>query len=141
MSATNEMISLAISLHLFFIVGAFLVLIRLLFLLRSDREFVELSRIYDRWVIYHRALLGAFVFAGVVVMAVSHFDVRWQVWLMVAHAVHMLVMSIKEYTYYKVTSAKKSEQNEAFLNFSKRKYLIEPILLIIVSIVSYAVSI
>jgi len=140
MAATDEMISLAISLHLFFIVAIILVDIRLYLLFRSDREFVPLSHIYDRWVLYHRALLGSLAFAGVVVMAVMHFEVRWQVWLMVLLSLHMLATTIKEYIYYKPTSKRATATNELFIKKAKKKYLIELVLLILVSIISYAVS-
>ena len=137
MNATNEMISLAIDLHLFFIIAIFLVMIRIYFLLRSDREFRELSLTYDSWALYYRALLGALLFSGLVVMAVSHFDVGWQVWMMVFLGVGMLVHTIKEYMFYKPTSIKNIQANEKFISFAKKKYLIELLVLTLVSLVSY----
>ena len=137
MNATNEMISLAIDLHLFFIVAIFLVMIRIYLLIRSKREFRELSLSYDSWALYYRALLGALLFSGLVVMAVSHFDVGWQVWMMVVLGIGMLVYTIKEYMYYKPTSIKNLQANEAFINFTKKKYLIELVILSFVSALSY----
>jgi len=131
------MISLAIDLHLFFIVAIFLVMIRIYLLIRSKREFRELSLSYDSWVLYYRALLGALLFSGLVVMAVSHFDVGWQVWMMVVLGIGMLVYTIKEYMYYKPTSIKNLQANEAFINFTKKKYLIELVILAFVSALSY----
>jgi multidrug efflux pump subunit AcrB len=131
------MISLAIDLHLFFIIAIFLVMVRIYLLLRSDREFRELSLTYDSWALYYRALLGALLFSGLVVMAVSHFDVGWQVWMMVFLGVGMLVHTIKEYMFYKPTSIKNIQANEKFISFAKKKYLIELLVLTLVSLVSY----
>jgi ABC-type xylose transport system permease subunit len=131
------MISLAIDLHLFFIVAIFLVMIRIYLLIRSKREFRELSLSYDSWTLYYRALLGALLFSGLVVMAVSHFDVGWQVWMMVVLGIGMLVYTIKEYMYYKPTSIKNLQANEAFIDFTKKKYLIELVILAFVSALSY----
>jgi ABC-type xylose transport system permease subunit len=131
------MISLAIDLHLFFIIAIFLVMIRIYLLLSSKREFRELSLSYDSWVLYYRALLGSLLFSGLVVMAVSHFDVGWQVWMMVVLGVGMLVHTVKEYIFYKPTSIKNLQANEKFVTFAKKKYLIELVALALVSVLSY----
>jgi predicted phage tail protein len=100
-------------------------------------EFRDLSLSYDKWVLYYRAVLGAMLFSGLVVMAVSRFDVGWQVWMMVFLGVGMLVHTIKEYIFYKPTSIKNTQANEKFIDFSKKKYLIEFVSLALVSVVSY----
>jgi branched-subunit amino acid transport protein len=136
MEAVKELVSQSVSLHIAFIVLALIVIIRVLFLFAKNYDMVAFGKIYERWVLFYRALLSALIFSGLVVMAIEKFDVRWQVWLMVALAVALLGLTIKENLLYHNTTYLNSSENERFFHFAKRVYKFALSLIILISLIS-----
>jgi len=136
MEAVKELVSQSISLHIAFIVLTLIVIIRVLFLFAKEYDMVAFGKIYERWVLFYRALLSALIFSGLVVMAIEKFDVRWQVWLMAALAIALLGLTIKESSLYHNTTYQSSSENERFFHFAKRVYKIALSLIILISLIS-----
>lgn len=134
------MISMAIMLH----VGSILLMLLLLLLLirhfSKEMEFKAFSIKYEQLSLYYRATLGALFFTGLVVMAVAMFDVLWTVYIMVLVVLHMIATTVKENITYKLTHIKDAVSQETFKAYAKRKYIIDLIMIVVLSAVTYAVS-
>ena len=135
-----DMISMAIMLH----VGSILLILLLLLLLvwhfSKEMEFKPFSIKYEQLSLYYRATLGALFFTGLVVMAVAKFDVLWTVYIMVLIVLHMIATTVKENIAYKLTHVKDALSQETFKAYAKKKYTIDIILIVVLSAVTYAVS-
>ena len=138
-NATLELISLATNLHLIFIALTIIILIRLIVLIRSNKSYQIKSKIYERWVLFYRALLSAILFSGVVVMAIHHFHVAWQVWLMVFLGVALLITTILEFVRYKESRAYDQMSIRRFESFSLKHYLFALAAIISVTVISLGV--
>ena len=136
----QDMISTAIALHLGSIFLILAIIIWVLLILKSDRDFAPLSRKYEAVSLYYRALLGVLFFTGLVVMAVAKFDVSWMVYVMILVILHMSATSVKENIVYKKTHIKDIPSQEAFKKYAMKKYMIDIIMIVVVGVVSYAVS-
>ena len=136
----QDMISMAIMLH----VGSILLILLLLLLLvwhfSKEMEFKPFSLKYEQLSLYYRATLAALFFTGLVVMAVAKFDVLWTVYVMVLVVLHMIATTVKENIVYKATHIKDTLSQERFKTYAKKKYTIELIMIVVLSAVTYAVS-
>jgi hypothetical protein len=132
--AIDQVGRLSTILHIIFIALMTLSLARLFFSLRSKIDFITFTKVYDRWILLYRALLGSVAFSGLVVMAFEHFHSRWQVWLMIALFLFLLYNTIKEFILYKKTGIKKERANKEFFAFTKKSYSIELVLILVVFI-------
>ena len=136
----TEMISMAVMLH----VGSILLILLLLGLLlwhfSKEMEFKPFSLKYEKLSLYYKATLGALFFTGLVVMAVAKFEVLWTVYIMVLVVLHMIATTAKEHIAYKLTHIKDALSQETFKAYAKKKYMIDTILIVVLSAVTYAVS-
>ncbi len=135
-----SMISMAIMLHVGSILLILLLLALLLWHFSSDMEFKAFSLKYEQLSLYYKATLGALFFTGLVVMAVAKFDVLWTVYIMVLVVLHMIATSVKEHLAYKLTHIKDALSQETFKAYAKKKYTIDIVLIVVLSVVTYAVS-
>lgn len=136
----QDMVSMAIKLHLGSILLILTVIVWVVMLLKSDKSFDVLSRKYEAVSLYHRALLATLFFTGLVVMAVAKFDVSVMAYVMLVVMLHMIATSIKENSIYKKTHLKNLPSQEAFKQYALKKYILDLIMIVVVSIVAYAVS-
>ena len=136
----TDMISMAIMLHVGSIVLILLLLALLVWHFSKEMEFKAFSVRYEQLSLYYRATLGALFFTGLVVMAVAKFDVLWTVYIMVLVVLHMIATSVKENIAYKLTHIKDALSQETFKAYAKKKYIIDIIMIVVLSVVTYAVS-
>jgi hypothetical protein len=136
----TEMVSMSIGVHTLAIVLMLLLLLWMLKLLRSVGEFQPFSLKYEVLSLYYRALLATLFFTGIVVMAVAQFHVSWVAYGMLAVVLYMVGTSIKESLLYKQTRLKDVASQEAFKTYAKRKYMVDLIMIVLLSVVAYAVS-
>ncbi len=138
MEATKEMISLAIFLHVSFIVGM-IIMIAWQLLALSKGKFRDIALWYERRTLYNRAFIASVAFTGVAVTAVEQFEVRWMVYVMIAATLHLLANTIIENNRYKSTNPKSDADLEAFRVYAKKKYLIDLVVVTVTLVLSYAV--
>ena len=136
----QEMISMAIKLHLGSILLIVAVIVWVLMVLKSDKSFEVLSRKYEAVSLYHRALLATLFFTGLVVMAVAKFDVSMMAYVMLVVILHMIATSVKENIIYKKTHLQNLPSQALFKQYAQKKYTLDLIMIVVVSIVAYAVS-
>ena len=132
------MISLAIFLHVSFIVGM-IIMIAWQLLALSKGKFRDIALWYERRTLYNRAFIASVAFTGVAVTAVEQFEVRWMVYVMIAATLHLLANTIIENNRYKSTNPKSDADLEAFRVYAKKKYLIDLVVVTVTLVLSYAV--
>ncbi len=136
----SDMISMAIKLHSGFIVLLVLVLVLLYRHFSKSQDFKPFSLKYEKLVLFYRAVLGSIFLTGVVVMAVAKFQVSWMVYVMVVVILHLIMTSVLESKLYKSTHLKDVASQELFIQKSKKRYLIALIMVVVLTVVTYAVS-
>ncbi len=136
----SDMISMAIMLHEGAIVLILLLLSLLVWHFSKEMEFKPFSLQYEKLSLYYRALLATLFFTGLVVMAVAKFDVKWTAYVMLLVILHMIATAIKENILYKKTHLKNLPSQETFKAYAKKKYLVDIIMIVTLSVVTYAVS-
>jgi hypothetical protein len=133
----EDLINMAINLHLIFIVAMVLLgALNLLFIYTSDSFFGFTKKIKFVSPQYYMMLASIF-FTGLIVLGVSQFRFSFEIFLMIVAWFVIFIMSIKSFKIFKRTTKEGKIAKEAYKKFVIKKYSIDIILLILVGIYSY----
>ncbi len=136
----EEMITMAIELHVGFILLALLLAAYIYFVVGrfcSVRYAQKYEKIYP-WYLMSLVIIG---FTGLVVMAVEKFAFHWSfIWMIFIFFV-MIFTSIKVYKFFRDTHRLDEDSLILFIGFAKKKYLFDIFLMLTTGVVLYAVSI
>jgi hypothetical protein len=134
----EELIRLASQLHLVFII-LLVVLIGLnLYLLKSDKTFLKLSKRLELIAPQYYIVLSAIFFTGIIVMAVRQFTFSFSVWLMIIVWVLIVAFGIRGHKMYKKIE-RTEESQSAYKRYAIKKYSLDFLALIATSTLFYTV--
>ena len=134
----EELIRLASQLHLVFII-LLVVLIGLnLYLLKSDKTFLKLSKRLELIAPQYYIVLSAIFFTGIIVMAVRQFTFSFSVWLMIIVWVLIVAFGIRGHKMYKKIE-RTEESQSAYKRYAIKKYGLDFLALIATSTLFYTV--
>ncbi|ACZ11199.1 hypothetical protein [Sulfurospirillum deleyianum] len=131
-------IRLSSQLHLVFIVFLCALIVINLYLLKSDRTFVKLSKRLELIAPQYYIVLSAIFFTGIIVMAVQQFTFSLSVWVMIVVWVGIVAFGIRGHKLYKKLERTEVSQN-AYKAYATKKYLLDLVALIVTSILFYTV--
>lgn len=134
----DELIRLSSQLHLLFII-LLVVLIGLnIYLLKSDKTFLKLSKRLELIAPQYYIVLSAIFFTGIIVMAVQQFSFSSSVWIMVLVWGLIVAFGIKSHKRYK--KIERTEESQiAYKRFAMKKYTIDLIAVMATSLLFYMV--
>jgi len=134
----DELIQLSSQLHLLFII-LLVVLIGLnIYLLKSDKTFLKLSKRLELIAPQYYIVLAAIFLTGIIVMAVQQFSFHFSVWVMVLVWVLIVAFGIRGHKIYKRIE-RTEESQTAYKRFAIKKYTIDLIAVIVTSLLFYMV--
>ena len=134
----DELIRLSSQLHLLFII-LLVVLIGLnIYLLKSDKTFLKLSKRLELIAPQYYIVLAAIFLTGIIVMAVQQFSFPFSVWVMVLVWVLIVAVGIRGHKIYKRIERTEASQT-AYKRFAIKKYTIDLIAVIVTSLLFYMV--
>lgn len=134
----EELIALSSDLHLLFIVLLVGLIGGNLYLLKSDRSFVSLSKRLELLAPQYYIVLAAIFFTGLIVMAVRQFTFSPLVWVMIGVWVYIVAFGIRNHKSYKKVRIAQMDLNR-YKTLTIRKYLIDALLIVITSLLFYTV--
>ncbi len=134
------MISMAISLHVIFVVIALLIAVLSFFFVRSDKEFRGFSNRVESVSLQYYIMLAALFFTGLVVLGATGFSVSLRVVMMIAAICWIIYSSVRLHKLFKKTKEVDIESQKTFKEYAKKKYIVDIILIAVVGLISYAIS-
>ena len=140
MEAINELISMAITLHIIFIALALLIAVLSLVFIQRDRDFRGFSNRVESVALQYYFMLAALFFTGLVVYGATGLEVTWQVVMMVSALGWIIFTSAKLHQVFKRTREVDIASQKLFKDYAKRKYITDIMVILAVSAVMYAVS-
>jgi hypothetical protein len=140
MEAMNDLISMAITLHIIFIVLALLLALLSLIFINQDREFRGFSNRVESVALQYYFMLTALFFTGLVVFGATGLVVTWQVVMMIVALGWIVFTSAKLHQVFKRTREVDIESQKLFKMYARKKYMTDIALIIIVAVIMYAVS-
>lgn len=135
----EEMITMAIQLHVGFIMLA-LVLASYIYFVAQKFESVEYAQKYEKTYAWYLMSISIIGFTGIVVMAVEMFAFHWSVMWMILIFVIMMTTSVKVHQLFKKTHRFDVDSIATFSQFAKRKYLSDMVLMLVTGVLFYAIS-
>lgn len=134
----EELIHLSSQLHLVFIILLVVLIALNLYLLKSDKTFLKLSKRLELIAPQYYIVLSAIFFTGIIVMAVRQFIFSWSVWLMIVVWVLIVAFGIRGHKMYKKIE-RTEESQSAYKRYAIKKYSLDLLALIATSVLFYTV--
>ncbi len=135
----EEMITMAIQLHVGFIILA-LLLASYIYFVVGKFDSVKYAQKYEKTYSWYLMSLSIIGFTGLVVMAVEKFAFHWSfVWMIFIFFI-MIFTSIKVHKLFKNTNRFDKDSIILFSSFAKKKYLFDILLMLATGVFFYAVS-
>lgn len=134
----EELIHLSSQLHLVFIILLVVLIALNLYLLKSDKTFLKLSKRLELIAPQYYIVLSAIFFTGIIVMAVRQFIFSWSVWLMIVVWVLIVAFGIRGHKMYKKIE-RTEESQSAYKRYAIKKYSLDLLALIATSALFYTV--
>jgi hypothetical protein len=124
----------AVSVLLTILVNIFLYIT---FIFLSDYKL--LTRKYERYSLVYFFFLSVTAFTGVVLFTVTGFVWSVKIVLMIMALLHMIVTSIKLHMIFKNSRIFDEDSQIAFRKYTRKKYFMDILVLIMIGFISYAI--
>ena len=134
----EELIYLSTQLHLVFIVLLAVLIALNLYLLKSDKTFLKLSKRLELIAPQYYIVLSAIFFTGIIVMAVRQFSFSISVWVMIFVWIAIVAFGIRGHKMYKRLE-RTEESQSAYKRYAIKKYGIDLLALLATSALFYLV--
>lgn len=134
----EELIRLSSQLHLVFIILLIILIALNLYLLKSDKTFLKLSKRLELIAPQYYIVLSAIFFTGIIVMAVRQFAFSFSVWVMIVVWIAIVAFGIRGHKMYKKIERTEVSQS-AYKRYAIKKYTLDFIALIATSALFYLV--
>ena len=135
----EEMITMAIQLHIGFIILA-LLLASYIYFVVGKFDNLKYAQKYEKTYSWYLMSLSVIGFTGLVVMAVEKFAFHWSfIWMIFIFFI-MIFTSVKVYKLFKNTDRFDKDSITLFSTFAKKKYLLDIFLMLATGAFFYAVS-
>ena len=133
----QDMISMAIDLHLIFIAATLVLAFINLFMVSTDLEYVKFTKKIEFVSPQYYILLSAIAFTGIVILGAEGLVFSFEIFLMIIVWIVIVFLSVKKHKMFKKTAPNSIESNESFKAFAKKKYLIDMVLMLFVICIVY----
>ncbi len=135
----QEMITMAIATHLI-VIGATVLfaLYNIYASIAIKDEVIYINRmkyLQPQYLIF----ISAIAFTGIIVMAVNMFILKPSLWLMIVALFIIIYSSIKKHIIRKNSNTNSKKSMQQLREYVKRKYIIDIVILTLVTIVSFAI--
>jgi len=134
----EELIHLSSQLHLVFIILLVVLIALNLYLLKSDKTFLKLSKRLELIAPQYYIVLSAIFFTGIIVMAVRQFTFSLSVWVMIVVWIGIVAFGIRGHKMYKKIE-RTEESQSAYKRYAIKKYSLDLLALIVTSVLFYTV--
>jgi hypothetical protein len=127
----NELVSMSINLHIFFVFLTLLFAIINLFVVKSCSEYIAMTKKHELFTPLYYLSLSVVIFTGSVVLAVFKFDINHAVYLMILTSVIIIIGAFKNHRLFKLTRVRDENSQIIFRKFAAKKYIVDIVLIII----------
>jgi hypothetical protein len=135
----KDLIELSTQIHVISVLLTILVNIFLYITFIFLSDYKLLTRKYERYSLIYFFFLSVTAFTGLVLFTVTGFVWSVKVVLMIMALLHMIVTSIKLHTIFKNSRIFDEKSQIAFRKYTRKKYFMDILVLIMIGFISYAI--
>lgn len=136
----NELVSMSVQIHLFFVFLTLTLAVINLFVVKSCSEYVAMTKKFELFSPLYYLSLSVVIFTGSVVLAVFKFHANHAVYLMVLISLVIIIGAFKAQKLFKKTRVKDVNSQEIFRKFATKKYLIDIVLILVTAILTFVLG-
>ncbi len=137
----QQLLQLSTKIHIISIFFTLCIILLFIFTFYKEKDYVVLTRKYERYTLFYYFFLSSIIFTGLILFTLIHFQFSLKVSLMILATIHLIVTSIKLYIKFKQSRLKDKESQKTFITYTRKKFIIDATILIIIGILSYAIHI
>jgi len=135
----KDLILLSTQIHVISVLLTIIVNIFLFITFLTQKDYVTLTKKYERYSVIYFFFLSVTAFTGIVLFTVSGFVWSFKIVLMILALLHLIVTSVKLHTVFKASRLIDTKSQIAFKKYTRKKYFMDIIVLVLVGFVSYAI--
>jgi len=137
----KDLIQLSTHIHVISVLLTILVTLFLYITFLTKNEYVKLTRKYERYSLIYYFFLSVTAFTGLVLFTVMGFHWSLKIVLMILALIHMIVTSLKLYAIFKNSRIFDKESQIRFRAYTRKKYFMDIVVLVLIGFLSYAIHI
>lgn len=141
MQATQELLEMATKIHIISIIFTILTALWIIFIFYRLKDYKELTKKYERYVLFYYFFVSTIFFTGLILLTILKFHFTLKVILMILAIFHLLITSIKLHRVFKNSRLKNIESQNAFVKQTKKKFILDIVVLLSIGAISYAIHI
>ena len=135
----KDLIELSTQIHVVSVLLTIVVNIFLYLTFIFINDYKLLTRKYERYSLIYFFFLSVTAFTGLVLFTVTGFVWSVKIVLMIMALLHMIVTSIKLHTIFKNSRIFDEDSKIAFRKYTRKKYFMDILVLIMIGFISYAI--
>lgn len=130
------MLDLSLKIHIVSLLLLALVVVVNFFIVTKTENFILMVRRLRFTAPMYHLLIGSLVFTAMVMMAYGHIGFKSRIIVMIAAALVLFIMEIRNYKRMRIIGSKEIELQERFKRAARKLYLSELLVILVVSLVS-----
>lgn len=115
--------------HLIFTLPLFFLPIHNLYWLYTEKNFIKMAKKIRLFVPIHYTILSSSIFSGIILAFYSHNFFSTRQLFMYLIALYLLLSEIKRYKKIRVITSKEIEEQQKFISWAKKKYILDCLIL------------
>ena len=133
----NELVSMSVEIHLFFVFLTLVLAVINLFVVKSCSDYIKMTKKFELFSPLYYLSLSVVIFTGSVVLAVFKFHANHAVYLMIFTSLIVIIGAFKAYKLFKKTRVRDINSQEIFRKFAVKKYLLDIALILVTTILTF----
>jgi len=136
----NEMISMSVDIHIFFVFLMLVLAVMNIFVVKSYNDYVKMTKKIEFFSPLYYLSLSVVIFTGSVVLAVYKFRTNLAVFFMIFVSLIIIVSAVKNHKLFKKTRMRDIKSQEVFKSFATKKYLLDIVLMSIAIVLAFVLA-
>jgi len=137
----EELVDLSTKIH---VVSVFLTIMITVFLyvtFVTQKDFENLTKKYEKYSLIYFFFLSVTAFTGIILWTVLKFHFEYKILLMLLALLHLIITSIKLHKIFKKSKVFIKQSQTNFINYTRKKYFLDMVVLLLIGCISYAIHI
>jgi cytochrome c biogenesis protein CcdA len=135
----QELMTVSINTHIVLLLSMLLVSTILVVIFFTQDDYIKLTRVYERVSLIYFLFLSMFVFTGLLAFTVIKFTLSFRVILMILATLYIIVTSVRVHRIFKESRLNDRSSQITFVEHTRKKYIVDNSILILVGLLSYAI--
>ena len=137
----QELATLSTQIHVISIFLTILVVLFLYITFVTHHEYIKLTKLYEKYSLFYFFFLSVNIFTGIILWTIMKFHFSFKIVLMNLAVLYIIFTSIKLRIFFKKSKVFIKQSQINFHKYTRKKYFLDMLVLLLVGCISYAIHI